>query len=641
MSAEPAADLSDRRSPAQWAAHINALGRTDLAAALEACEAAKHDHPGRAFAHSLAGNLLTHLGRQSEAERELLAAVRLEPGDWKTLSRLARLRAHQGRHLSAVRLYRTVVAARSCPSSAMDEFVTMLMQDGDFRLSARIAAQALAKDPTPRRARTPGFALAMLAQDAQAGVSSVDKSAWGKAIEQLLAGRPEAARLRLGRLTARSPGYAGAWTALSGASMAAGKPQQAQDTLRRWRTAQSGAAPLVDAVEARAVSPRGLLFDPRTPLELRPLREHLACVDDAEALLATPDSFVELEPGGERLRFDPMVRAGDTSVEPFVGEYVTIPQFLARIDHALLVGRGAVVGRQGALVAESHSLHPARKYRAERSGATWRFDPRTFNDGRCEVRFNDRPAIVFCGVSDTSFGDWIANFGPRLWLVRGLGPDVDVVVRDGIHPQFIDMLQALGVGRERIRFHHPQGASLFPALYLPSWPGGNNTPMRSSYQVYEPLKRARSAWDGKRLYLSRQGVSDRPLANEAEVAALFASKGFEIVRPETLSFAEALEVFAAPSCVAGPYGSAFHNLAFTRNRPLCLALAGPHTRKLGNEIAGWFGLLGKPLAMVDGVFVDTGAPSARGLAWTMPLQQLEPAIDAALAMTTPEGFSPR
>lgn len=620
-----------RRTPREWATYIDALAAKDIDAAIQACRDAIAAYPGKPFAYSTAGNLLDHLGREAEAEEMLVRAVELAPGDWKSLSRLVRLKARQGDQVATTALYRRLLRAGGRAVETLDGFVEFLIGDGDHRSAVEVAAEAFAEKPSAPRRRLHALALELLARDADRGIGPAAKSAFRRAARRMLQERWADAARRLERVVARAPAFAAAWASLRAARLLEGSAEKADAVLGRWRAARPADGALIDAVAALPVSRRGLLFDPRTPLRIRPLDRLFARVGSVAALRATPDSYCLLEAGGERLRLDPVVQLSEACVAPFEAGYVTAAQFVVRIDHPLLVGRGTVIGPGGTLVEEHHAVHPAQKHLAERDGEAWRFDPGLFRDGRGETRFHDRPAVVFCGPSDASFGDWIFSYVPRLLLTRDLGEDLDVVVRDDAYPQFVDMLLALGVRKERLRRHAPHGVSVFPTLYLTSWPGGVNTPMRGFDRVYEPLRKASSAWDGRRIYLSRRGVADRPLVNEAEVEALFASKGFEIVRPERLSFEQALEVFAAPSVVAGPYGSAFHNLVFSRTKPVSLALAGPHTRKLYAEFAGWFGLLDLPLGLLEGQPTGGGA-SPRALPWAVSLEALGPAIDGAIAL---------
>jgi hypothetical protein len=68
----------------------------------------------------------------------------------------------------------------------------------------------------------------------------------------------------------------------------------------------------------------------------------------------------------------------------------------------------------------------------------------------------------------------------------------------------------------------------------------------------------------ERLYVSREGHSNRRMLNEAEVRACFETHGYRAVRPETLTLLQQAELFASASGVAGPLGAGLSNIVFAR-----------------------------------------------------------------------------
>ena len=88
------------------------------------------------------------------------------------------------------------------------------------------------------------------------------------------------------------------------------------------------------------------------------------------------------------------------------------------------------------------------------------------------------------------------------------------------------------------------------------------------------------------------------------------------------------ELLGAAQFVAGPYGSAFLNLAFCPARPSCLVLAPPYYRGFMREATLWLNAMNAPF----GLFVGDGGPSAagRGDPWMVDVEQLESAIDCLL-----------
>jgi Glycosyltransferase 61 len=91
-------------------------------------------------------------------------------------------------------------------------------------------------------------------------------------------------------------------------------------------------------------------------------------------------------------------------------------------------------------------------------------------------------------------------------------------------------------------FFHPEFGRLLVNVAPPLAPSGRRT----------------------RLYVSRVAANSfRRLSNQAEIEAIATSEGLELVRPETLSVAEQIDVFARAELIVGEFGSAMHNSIFS------------------------------------------------------------------------------
>ena len=209
------------------------------------------------------------------------------------------------------------------------------------------------------------------------------------------------------------------------------------------------------------------------------------------------------------------------------------------------------------------------------------------------------------------------------------GLDCKLVVADEAVPTAVEMLAALGVSPDRLIRHDPNGVSLFPKLYVPSWPMRERLHhMADPFAVYRRAARAPPA-QRRRLYLSREGVANRPMVNEPEVRALFERRGFTVVRPERLSFQEALEIYAGPASVAAPYGSALLNLVFSSAKPPCLVIAPPEPELFLREAISWLGALELPFGYVRG---EPAAQARDRDGWIAPLDLVEQGLEALLAL---------
>jgi capsular polysaccharide biosynthesis protein len=87
-------------------------------------------------------------------------------------------------------------------------------------------------------------------------------------------------------------------------------------------------------------------------------------------------------------------------------------------------------------------------------------------------------------------------------------------------------------------------------------------------RFYDGFKQPVAPAPSRRLCLSRQGVEAstrgvwRILENRAAFEALAVQRGYEIVRPENLSFAEQIGLFQSAAAVIGEHGSGMHGAIF-------------------------------------------------------------------------------
>jgi capsular polysaccharide biosynthesis protein len=122
----------------------------------------------------------------------------------------------------------------------------------------------------------------------------------------------------------------------------------------------------------------------------------------------------------------------------------------------------------------------------------------------------------------------------------------------------LESLEMLGVARERItpfRGAHVVADELiwasplapigFPSTFLIDW-------LRSSL--------GRDSDDGSQLYLRRTGA--RRVANETDVLATLRPRGFDVIDPDRLSFAEQVTIFSGARRLVGSHGAAFSNGIF-------------------------------------------------------------------------------
>ena len=396
-----------------------------------------------------------------------------------------------------------------------------------------------------------------------------------------------------------------------------------------------------DAGELALFRRRDTTFDPRGDVLIRPRAELLRQVFTPEDLRKAGDAWLALDPGGEARELGPTIRLGLPG-DDFRIRYHTSETFVAGLDDAALVGRGVAVTQGGRMVAELSAHHSHDKFGAVARPGGIRFDPTAFRGGDFRVTAFAAPALLMAGPTDGSFGDWFVNFLPRLQMMRAVGLDCPVVISRNAHGYVGQTLAALGLGPDDIILHDPKAVSTFPRLYVPAWPMPHRrAAMARQFEgmAVTPAHRPRRGL----VYLSRENVEARRLANEAEVRARFEQRGFVTVHPDRTPFAEMQAILAEAACVAGPYGSAFLNLAFQWDKPPSLVLAPHYYQGYLRETSLWLGGMGAPFGLLLGEGIEGVAYSDRAIdaPWRLDPALIDGAIDRMLDSAHPrEGGDP-
>ncbi|MFO1080887.1 MAG: glycosyltransferase family 61 protein [Reyranellaceae bacterium] len=224
--------------------------------------------------------------------------------------------------------------------------------------------------------------------------------------------------------------------------------------------------------------------------------------------------------------------------------------------------------------------------------------PARVEQSRCAAAKPLPGRFVYLGTLRTHFGHFLLESLARAWAVLDLDPTVKLLFHPSrpepyAVPGFaVEALAALGVEPERIVVAHEDlipetlvvptaqfamGATGSPGMCLAfdrmrdrlsdRRPAGRDRPSRvylTRRLMDEPLQRRADFYAGNRT--RRDFIAAKTLANEDEIEALFAARGFEIIAPETRSLAEQVDVVAHASHVAGVTGSALH-LALFGNDP--------------------------------------------------------------------------
>ena len=207
----------------------------------------------------------------------------------------------------------------------------------------------------------------------------------------------------------------------------------------------------------------------------------------------------------------------------------------------------------------------------------WRAAPAFKQGGFFDVpapvdRIIDRPMLIADGVTYSTWGHWIIDFLPRFAIARALlGPKFDdlTIPLPFDAPDWItDLLETTcSVRTSNIVRYRPYSERLICAhAVIPSYSySGIHTFHSFLKQFYQRLQPA-NILPRSRLCISRGGIahtgSNRQFPLRARFEDLAENRGYQIVRPETLSLSDQIALFANAAVVIGEHGSAMHNSVF-------------------------------------------------------------------------------
>ncbi len=206
------------------------------------------------------------------------------------------------------------------------------------------------------------------------------------------------------------------------------------------------------------------------------------------------------------------------------------------------------------------------------------------NAERLPMRHIAGDVVPLIGPAHETYGHWLVDFLPRLWVLQQAGHDLAtlrfVVPFDMAEFGFTLLRQCGLADRQLVTYEHWRELLVADRLVLPTtlrlgdrlapcFPAATQFWMRRA--GHEPPAVAPAS--GGALYLSRAG-GQRNLVNRARIEAIAAEHGLAVIRPEALSLSEQITLFASADMIAGEYGSALHNSIFSGAGAAVCALRG-------------------------------------------------------------------
>ena len=229
--------------------------------------------------------------------------------------------------------------------------------------------------------------------------------------------------------------------------------------------------------------------------------------------------------------------------------------FVATIPAARVWGEGILIAPDNRILGDV-SIDFGR----DTIGREWRLEKL--------VRLDARVAVLSTAGGGI-FYHWLYQLLPRIELIRRAGialDDVDYFLVNDLAGRYkAETLKAIGVGRDKLllssELRYVQARELIvPSIVLrggcyPDW-------MRSFLRrtFLGDAEAVRSA--GRRLYLSRGEAKYRRVLNEDAVSDVLRQYGFEIVRLETLPFADQARLLSEAAVVVAPHGAGLGNVVF-------------------------------------------------------------------------------
>lgn len=184
--------------------------------------------------------------------------------------------------------------------------------------------------------------------------------------------------------------------------------------------------------------------------------------------------------------------------------------------------------------------------------------------------------VSLVGPGHLIYGHWLVDFLPKLFILDQLGIDprsVYYLLPDNTPPSALEWLHLLGLSDDQLVFYDPyREVVAAERLILP-------TLLRTSARPH-PLFRAAAKYllsiltdrnvipavqkPFQRIFISRAnaGRDGRTMVNRAEVEALATEAGFKIMRPESMTIADQVALFANARQIMGEYGSGLHGSIF-------------------------------------------------------------------------------
>ena len=237
-------------------------------------------------------------------------------------------------------------------------------------------------------------------------------------------------------------------------------------------------------------------------------------------------------------------------------------RYLVPVNGATLVGaNGLVMLPDGSFAAESVYGRP--NVEEEPAYYALRRRPVVAKAG------NYFSLVVKWAVGDGNYYHWLHDTLERLYGVIPLLPDdTRFIVPAALKPFQRESLQLLGIEEHRLAVFSGEESWRLERLYFAPPVNNSGSHRRDADEwlrdrLFDGLGITPSSTPNRRIFISRRGMPNRRLVNEAEVQAFLGPSGFETCAPETLTLRDQVELFSQAEVVVSTHGAAFTNILFS------------------------------------------------------------------------------
>ncbi len=190
----------------------------------------------------------------------------------------------------------------------------------------------------------------------------------------------------------------------------------------------------------------------------------------------------------------------------------------------------------------------------------------------------EEPALVVFGPGFNVYGHWLLDFMPRIFIAQqllGAALDDFVFPLPSEAPAWVGRMIHTFCGIEPSRFRSYSNTEDMLVCRRACLPSYAHSGKRGDYALH-PLMRTFYDQFGnpgesrpkRRICLSRRGQEHqtngvwRIFENREIMEQMAVAHGFEIVRPEELSFPQQIDLFRSADCILGEHGSGMHAAVF-------------------------------------------------------------------------------